>query len=261
VIDVEERNRLLAKAPWGELRKELAKYAKNRMGTRNLGKSPEDIAGDAIVIVLDPDKCTWDYVAEPELSRHLQSVANGLMGNAGRHEAVVSKHVDARDETAMDRAPDDADSPEKLAHLRELLEKFGAHVGRHLGPRGLAYIAKAAEPREDLEKELNLSEQQVKDLRKAAIRYLDVVKRDMGLADVPNMYIPRVVKSSEAEQLRKELEAFLPPEIRGAHERSGLRKRLVVLAIVSLVVGSCVGYNECGPGKHVERQTPIPTSK
>jgi DNA-directed RNA polymerase specialized sigma24 family protein len=88
------------------LRKKIFAFAYDRTKELNAAK---DLAHEAIVRVIDPERSPWDPAAQPKLLNHVGSVMNSLVANRRRGEM---RHPFVRHEPERDRRVDGAPSPE-----------------------------------------------------------------------------------------------------------------------------------------------------
>lgn len=142
---------LLLKHDWADVSRRLTLFVLRRMGQRQNVHDAEEIAQEAVRRFLDPNYAGWDETAEPNLLRHLGSIANGVLSDRRQRSATTREELRAPRELADNRSIDDI---ERRAAVGELAEQALAAlrarlVGDSVGERVFELILQEVdEPRE-----------------------------------------------------------------------------------------------------------------
>lgn len=181
-MDAETRRRL-READWADLGIRLTAYAtwkarNYRWRTRQVwalaaGKTPEDVAREAIAKVLDGTRA-WQPHRGPLLP-FLQGIVDSLMSHlaASADNAIIEPLHDALLDAVASREPDDAEGADLIDRLRRVLEQHGADDLLALLASVREHGAKPSAIAVALGTSVNDVNNRLKRLRRAALRVLE----------------------------------------------------------------------------------------
>jgi DNA-directed RNA polymerase specialized sigma24 family protein len=164
----------LEKQDWKEIVRRLTLYAKGRLGRGSSIHDAEEIAQEAIRIVLDPEYRQWD--PETDLLYHLQSNVNGLISNRWKTKSRSQERL--RDFTVEQGIPDPSAGVVDRIEASETLEKLLEHaisVGDELCQKIILEAVDGIVAPQEVAAKLGVKVGQVYEARRKLKKYIDTV--------------------------------------------------------------------------------------
>ncbi len=146
-LDVDRFFAAVTDDEWKRVSRRLTLYAFATIRKRWWHEA-EDLAEDALLAVIDPDKRKWDRLAQPESFEHLASL---VRANASMNRMMRRRHRDTEYEEENEKGDTPETNPKTRSHEEELI-----HGER--GRRVIAAVRERAPTDERVNKVLGLLE-------------------------------------------------------------------------------------------------------